>query len=306
MGWQLRDRPKIVKVTKKLAQTFAEMDAAPRDRPLSERRLMVYRKILQEGGFRPVNWASVECKETGGTYRVNGKHTSTMLANLPETPEFYAILEEYTCDTLEDVAKLYATFDSSIQSRNARDIYLSFAATVPELKGLPASHITVAVTGMSMHLQGGNESSKGRDQAADRAENLLEYPEFVLWLSGIFSSGESGGDQSKRGERQQSKHLRRQPVAGAMMGCWLKAKGPANLFWEAVRDETGATPNLPDRKLARFLLTTAVNDGSGAKKFRPVSGREMYVRCIHGWNAWRKNESTNLNYYPDKDVPSFK
>jgi hypothetical protein len=306
MGWRLIDKPKTLKVTKLLAQRFAEMEPAPHDRPLSERRLLVYRRVLKEGGFRPVTWAVANCKETNGTYRVNGKHTSVMLAGVDPLPEFYAVVEEYECDTLEDVAKLYATFDSTTQSRSARDIYLSFAATVTELRDLPAHHISLAVTGMTFHLGNGSSTSvKGvgeRAQAADRAELLLEHPDFVVWMSGVLSSGQV----ANRG-RSQSKHLQRQPVAAAMMGSWTRAKGAATEFWEAVRDETGTSPNLPDRKLARYLMTTGVDTGGGgSRRLRPVPPREMYVKCVHAWNAWRKKETTNLNYYPDAEVPSFR
>lgn len=109
MSWKLISRPKTQKVTKALAKQFAEMDAAPHDRPLSERRLQVYTRLLNEGQFRPVAWTLATCRETGGTYRINGKHTSVMLSNLEDIPEFYVTIEEYSCDTLEDVARLYAT-----------------------------------------------------------------------------------------------------------------------------------------------------------------------------------------------------
>lgn len=301
MSWKLLGKPQTVVVTKELAEKFANMDPAPHDRPLSERRLMVYNRILNDGGFRPVTWASAKCDETGGLYRVNGKHTSTMLAGKDHLPLFYAIVEEYQCDTLEDVAKLYATFDSNIQSRSARDIYLSFAATVPQLANLPRRHITVAVSGMTMHLQGSGEGTKGREQAADRAELLLEYPEFVLWLSGILSADREGSD-----ERKQSRHLDRQPVVAAMMGCWQKNRHDATRFWSAVRDQSGHPNTVPDRKLAHYLLTVGVDSGGGAKRLRPVTPREMYVKCIHAWNAWRKKEETNLRYHADKEIPSFR
>src|SRR4051812_22803639 len=111
MGWKLTGRPKTQKVTKALAKAFVDMEAAPHDRPLSERRLQVYEKLLYMGEFRPVTWASAYCVETGETYRVNGKHTSIMLSGLEVLPDFFVTIEEYECDTLQDVAKLYSTFD---------------------------------------------------------------------------------------------------------------------------------------------------------------------------------------------------
>lgn len=309
MSWKLIGKPSTQRVTKKLATTYAEMDPAPHDRPLSERRLQVYTRQFKDGLFRPCTWASAICKETGGVYRVNGKHTSTLLSGLDQLPEYYVTIEEYECDTLEDVAKLYATFDSNLQSRTARDIYLSFAATVTELNDLPANVIVLAVTGMSVSKgktylnPAGTTTTRG--QPADRAEVLLDHPEFVLWLHSVLSAGPD--NPRGRDGRSQSKHMQRAPVVGAMFDSWNKAKTAATEFWSAVRDESGDSPQKPDRKLARYLLTAGVDMGAGVRsRLRTVTPREMYVKCLHAWNAWRKGETTNLNYYADKEVPTAK
>lgn len=303
MSWQLSSRPQTLKVTKAMAKEFADMEACPGDRPLSERRLAVYEKIMRAGGFRPVTWAKAYCKETDGTYRVNGKHTSTLLAALDRIPEFYCTIESYSCDTLEDVSRLYATFDSTMQSRSAREIYLSFASTVTEYKDLTAKVITSVPPGVSYHIHG---ESYGRVQAAERAETLLEYPEFVLWLSKLLSGGmtahESGNSSSKKSHLK-SNHLYRQPVVAAMFACWSKAKAAATEFWMAVRDETGSRPELPDRKLARWLVTSTLSQREHSR-IRPATIRETYCKSLHAWNAWRKGESTNLNYHPEAKLPA--
>jgi hypothetical protein len=300
MGWKLTEKPKTLKVTKVLAKRFAEMDSCPHDRPFSERRLLVYTRLLKEGQFRPVTWASAFCKETNGLYRVNGKHTSIMLSGLAEMPEFYVTVEEYDCDTLEDVARLYSTFDSGMQSRTARDIYMSFAGTIKELNGLPARTISLAVSGMSYHLNGAVVEGV---QPAVKAERLLEYPDFALWLNNIF--GHMGRPRSAE-SRQTSKYIFRSAVVAAMFGTWLKAKGAAEEFWIKVRDETDPRPDMPTRKLAKWLSLTAVDTGSGTVHVKRASEREFYVRSLHAWNAWRKSEPTDLRYHADKDPPSIR
>ena len=305
MSWKLLDRPKTVKVTKKLATSFAEMDAPPHDRPLSERRMMVYQRLLAEGGFRPVTWATVLCKETSGVYRVNGKHTSTMLSGLDQIPDFYAVIEEYECDTLEDVARLYSTFDSKTQLRSSNDIYLSFAATMPELNGIASRTITVAVAGIDLYISGGSQSGKGSksSSAADRAERLFDNGDFVIWLDSILSGGES---VKREVNRKGSRHLQRASVVGCMFGTWQKAKKESTDFWTGVRDESGVVANLADRKLARYLLTVSVLVGNGSGHTKVASQREVYVKCVHAWNAWRKKENTELKYYADKDTPAIR
>lgn len=299
MSWKLLGKPVTQKVTKKLAKEFAEMDPAPHDRPLSERRLQVYQRLLADGAFRPVTWASAICTETGGVYRVNGKHTSVLLSGIEKLPEFYVTVEEYECDTLDDVARLYSTFDSNLQSRTARDIYLSFAGTVAAFAEVPAKAIVLAVTGMAYHEWMDGDKVH---QPAEKSELMLEYPEFVLWLTTLFNPRAEGGSKSDRNCR----HLQRQPVTSAMFGTWRKSRKDAETFWQLVRDEVGTKPSDPDRKLARYLLQVGVDTGGGAKRVRTADRREIYVKCLHAWNAWRKQEATDLRYHADKDVPAIK
>lgn len=297
--WQLLGRPKTQKVTRSLAKQFAEMDPAPHDRPLSERRLTVYENLIKRNQFRPVTWATAICKETDGLYRVNGKHTSTLLSTVDPLPEFYVTVEEYECDTLEDVAKLYATFDSNMQSRTAKDIYLSFASTVKEFADIPTKIITTAPSAIYYAKFG--ESTHSRTQPADRAEMLLEHPEFVCWLADLITKGSTyEGQRSK----QKCLQLLRIPVVAAMFSAWNRAQKASSEFWSAVRDDSGTAANAPDRKLSRYLLVTGMRKIDRGGKLRIGSDREIYVKCLHAWNAWRKGVTTDLKYYPDAKIPT--
>ncbi len=299
--WKLTTQPKTQLASKRLVQEFVNMDACPRDRPLSERRLDVYRKIIEDGGFRPVSWACTTCGETGGTYRVNGKHTSILLSQLDPLPELYVVVERYHCDTLEDVARLYATYDSRTQSRNASDINMSFAGTVSALALVRKNIINSCVSGMGYCIWGPQTYTD--HSISEKAELLLEHYDFVVWVGETLSYS----PDRKATDRNGNRHLIRQPVIAAMFGCYQKAKTAANTFWSAVRDETGATPNCPDRKISRFLLSTNLDRGGvNAVKDKTASVRSMYVKCIKAWNAWRKGEETDLKYYADKEIPTYK
>jgi len=272
------------------------MDTIPHDRPLSERRLVVYRKILADGGFRPVTWAKCRCKETGATYRVNGKHTSVMLSSMASIPEFYVTVESYEAETLEDVAKLYSTFDSQAQTRTAKDVYLSFAGTVPELRNVPGSLINVATSGICYGKFGDKIYSM---TAPERGEVILDHVEFLTWLNDIMRPNVGNNSQIER-------MLKRSSVIAAMLLTWDKDPKKATEFWEAVRDETGPSPEDPDRRLARFLVVTAVNRGPGSRRnmMNRVDTREMFVKTLKWWNAWREGEKPkNVHYNPDHELP---
>ncbi len=293
--WKLTGHPKTMKVTKAIAKQFAEMEPAPGDRPLSERRLQVYEKIVRDGGFRPCSWAAATCAQTGGQYRVNGKHTATLFSDLDPLPELYAVVEYYECETLEEVAELYSTYDSKIVSRTVSDINRSFARCVPQLADVDQRtiNLTVSAVAYAEHL----DRYKAL-QPAERAEGLLENYDFCLWAYELMGAGNN-----------KYAYLKRLAVFAAMLGSYRKSKTMASKFWAEVRDETGPTPQDPSRKISRFLMLNTTAKGGNrvlaAGRVR-VSDREFYVKCIHAWNAWRKGETTNLNYYATADVPEFK
>lgn len=295
MAFRLTGHPKTHRITETLARKFSDMDPAPDDRPLSENRLAVYRRIIAEGNFRPCQWAAAYCKETGGTYRVNGKHTSTLMATLDPLPELYAVVEYYECDTLHDISRLYSTYDSKIMSRNAADIYHSFAACVPALKDV--SRQTIERVPSAICYATVKEGLKNT-QPQDRAEALIEYPDFAIWVDKIV--GRSGAING---------HLRRVPVMAAMFLTYRKAPRIALDFWTAVRDETGPTPDCPDRKLARWLILNSNNvttrQATKLARFR-IHDREYFVKCIHAWNAYRAGETTRLNYHAKAELPDVK
>jgi hypothetical protein len=290
------EKPKTVLATPALVREFVEMEPAPYDRPLSERRLQVYERILRSGDFRPVVWASAVCAETGVTYRVNGKHTSLLLSRMTPIPEFHVTIERYACETLTEVANLYNTFDSNLTSRTTNDINAAFAASVGALRGVPHRTINLAVSAAAAHKW--DEAELKKVPPAERAEELLDNIDFVQFLCRLIPGGASGSNQVTR-------PLCRVAVATAMLATFRKAPRAAEDFWTQVRDETAPDRDDPTRVLARFLVRSAIAGGKGGGSERKlVTNREMFVKCLHAWNAWRKGERTALNYHAKSPVPA--
>jgi hypothetical protein len=298
MTYEIVGTPETQKVTQSLAVKFRDMDPVPHDRPLNPKRVEAYRKMLAAGLFRPVQWATVHCNETQCTYRVNGKHTSSLFAEYESLPQpLHATIEHYHCDDLDDVARLYATFDSRTQVRTTNDINRAFAAIDEDLAQIPTKIINLCVTAIAY--------CKHQDRyttvpAAERAECLLDETNkhFVLWVHEML--GSSATDKTRL--------LWRAPVVSAMNACYQKSRRDSREFWSAVRDGTGATPAAPDRVLSRFLLAKAVHKPGAAayskKSSQLVTPREMYVKCIHAWNAWRRDTTTDLKYHAQGKIPA--
>lgn len=304
-GWRLVGKPQTVKITRKLATEYALMQPAPGDRPLSERRNDLYKAFIKAKQFRSPEWAEAYCKETGLTYRVNGKHTSGVMSgwNTDEDgpyPDLYATIAKYECDTLGDVAELYATFDSKHTTRSTTDINWMFASAVPELATISKWTIDRIVSGINFHP---TKSTYAEKTAAQRAEVLLTETEFCVWMHEKLLESATAEGTAKR------KMLMRSSVANAIYLTYKVNKADALEFWLAVRDETDPTPDMVTRKLARYLRTATLYRMrvTTAREAKPVADiREMGAKCITAWNAWRKGDSSDLKYYPSAAYPTPK
>ena len=297
MTWELVGKPKSVEITSKLAKEFSEMVASPQERQLSEHRIATYNNEVDNGRFRPCLWAKCFCAETELTYRVNGQHTSTMFfrRDLAQTKPHFAVLEEYICETTEDVAKLYATFDSKMQSRNTSDINRSFAAAVPELSEIPLRTINLLVTGISIDKWG--LSGQKAKTPAERAEVLFDETDFCLWANSILNINGQHGHS----------HLKRIGVVAVMQGSYAKAKAKAEEFWTAVRDESDPSNKATSRKLAHWLIITNSDTAPAVnrrKRFK-ADTHEFVYRCVKAWNSWRKDKETDLKYYANVEIPAI-
>lgn len=296
MAWLRIEKPKTVLARRDLIDEFVNMKPVPHDRPLSERRMMVYERILRNQEFRTVVWASVMCFETGEVMRVNGKHTSLLLSKQDPIPDFHVTVERYQADTLKDVANLYNTFDSSLASRTTADINMAFAATVPELAKIPPKFINLAVSAAAFHEY--DEHTRGRVPPAEKAELLLDIVTFVQWLNRFFPKSHPRSREDMAGARP----LNRSPVVTAMLATYRQGPIVSTRFWEAVRDET-ADKGDPTRTLAKFLTSVVMAGGRGSAG-RAVGFNEVYAKCIHAYNAWRRNEPLErLNYFANAELP---
>jgi len=122
----------------------------------------------------------------------------------------------------------------------------------------------------------------------ERAEALIANVDFASWLHRLANYHQDGG-----------RFLLRGPVVGAIYGTYRKSKSASREFWEMVKTGDGRPAKAPDRKLRDFLMLHSVQSGRGAKLARATIPKEFFVKSILAWNAWRRNEPTDLKYYHD-------
>ncbi len=293
MAWTHLEKPSMVRCTKSLASEFATMDPAPHDRVFRPSIATHLKSSIEEGRFRLADFASVACKETGKTYRVNGKHTSTVLSEMNGhfPKDLWAIVEKYQADTLQDVASLYATFDHMKSIRNRGDINKAFAAANPDLAEVPIKLINVSASGIAYSMW---EDGYASHDAEECAALLCANPDFVLWTYFLL-----------KGDSKKLRHMTRRSVFAAMFKTFNRSQKASTEFWEMVRDESHPTNSHPTRKLSRHLLTHSMRHRDEYGKDCD-SWHSMYARCLHAWNAFRTGSTTDLKYYPKAGTPAAK
>ena len=272
--WREQER-KTVKLTRRLAEKFRDMEPVPRERPLGKARCAELRAAIAAGTFRAPDWATVFCEETGKTVRVNGQHTSTVCSD-PEvdidSKDVKVCIAHYVADTLADVSSLYSTFDLPKSARNTGDINRVYAGSNENLSGISSRIINLCVTGIAISKWGVKLYEK---RVSERAELILVEPAFAMFVDEILK-----GDDSKI--------LKRSGVVSAIYVAWLKSHEKARQFFVAVRDGTGKSPSDPSRYLQKVLLSTSVLTGNGARTGKRCVGQvEIGRECVDAWNAWR-------------------
>jgi hypothetical protein len=284
-------KPEVHKLTRKLAQEFAEMAVAT-DRPLSNDRTSKFRKIVENGQLRNLLWAKYWCEDLKKWLRVSGQHTSTFFTTYEPLPDVFVTIEQYRGSGVEDGVKLFATYDSRQSAKTTGDINSQFQGITPELANVSRRVVNTCVSAFAYAKY---QDAYTKIPAAERAEAMLDNVQFIQWLDGLITSS-AAEDQ-----------LRRSSVVAAMYLTWKKSQKAASDFWTLVRDETGSVPTSPDRMIAKFLNTISIDSGHGARAgaMRKACPREFFVKCIHAWNAWRRNATTDLKYFHNKDIPAI-
>ena len=289
MHYRQSKAPRPVLITKAIAERHAALPMLGMDRKLNPVRLGAYVKMIEAGVMRPVPWAVARCIETCETYRVNGQHTANAYASVAEIPaDSYAIMEEYVCDTIADVAHLWKTYDSALSVRNSTEIMRAFAVTDP-LLGSVATRVLMTIAGsIRVHKDGGLllVGKNNRNDIASRASDLLCETDFAMWVNDTFTIA-------------RHPHLMRTGAIAAMYATWGKCQRDTQTFWTEVREESNPDNRSATRKCAKMLWHMYAD-----KKSNPSTVREQYGRCILLWNAYRKNTSTEVRYIPTGKTPA--
>lgn len=290
MDFKLASQPKIVSITRDLAEQHMELPKINKDRTLKPQRVERWIGEIKKGTMRPVLWARAVCLEDGQTYRMNGQHTATAYMRVERIPDrSYAIVEEYICDTREDLPRLWQTFDSQMCSRTGMDIANAYRSVDDEMESVPTRTLAVAASGIELSQSGGSFMGgfgSFRCPAQDRLDRAMAHRDFILWIDSLL-------------DRHKHQHIYRVGVVAAIFSAWQRCHRDCKEFWTEVRDECNPDIHSASRRTAKWLMQNCAR-----RRANPSVTREEYVRCLMWWNAYRTGGSVDIRYSSNTKIPA--
>lgn len=275
-------------LTREYAEEVATMPKWKGERDLRASRLEFLNARHKDGTFHSPGWAFAWLG--GKRIRVNGQHSSTMLAALNgDFPVGMMVhVREFACDTEQDLADLFNQFDNAGSVRTKKEQIGAHGCIHTEYEGIAKRRLSAATAGIAAFL--GSFGDGRRLATEDQVRLLHSHKEFILWVAPFVGH----------------KLLERMPVVAAIFATWQVSPIAAGEFWTLVNDESHPDVNNPTRFMHR-LLNERYLLGSTAKRNdnrkREWDDRAIYAKSIHAWNAWRRNTKTDGKYYADSPLP---
>ena len=278
----------IKEITHDLATEFSCMPASVTERELDKKRMVHLKDVVINGSALPFAWARAKVLETNEYYRVNGHHSSTMLASLNgELPAgLIAHIDDYEVPTIAHLPWLFRQFDSRKSARTPADISGAYQMVIPELRNANRIAARKAIEGAAWYEKNivGMNVPTGDD--VFELFNRPVYHDFVHMVDRIYSA--------KTPEFSVQ-------VIGAMYGSFEKNHAEAEEFWTDVARQGGShDEGHPTRTLDDWLLKA-----KGAET-RPKP-MEVYRACAIAWNAFRTGRSLDKigKWDPKKGAPEL-
>lgn len=199
---------------------------------------------------------------------------------LPKETRRPVQLHRYSCQSMEDMRRLYASLDAA-KPRSQHDKIAALLSGSDAFPGYKRGHLAHLAQGLALWLWPSG-TTRGLHRASERAYLLLKDYHKVALVAGSIMRESKPADY---------RHLKRAAVMGAMLATCEKAPQIAVEFWRTIRDGLGLVDKEDPRLVLRnWLLTASLVGAEGVVGNAKVVGQEeMYRACIHAWNAYRTN-----------------
>jgi hypothetical protein len=259
-------------LTPELAKTIAEMPGVPGERKLKTGRLAFLHTHVEKGSFVGPNWAVATDRSAGQQYRINGQHSSHMLAALDEAlfpADLIVTVDYYECDSIrEDGPALFDLFDNPKATRSDTEHMGTLRVQFPDLvaAGVDNGFLARVTDGIDLNQKEKRESLLRTNPDSQQADLIMLWPHrdhglyfwddtfraFAIWLW----------------QWKDSKHwgyVSRSGVVSEMLDDYKYNIQIATEFWGFVLYE-----NHPDKDDESHALSTAIDSMREKPKAKPA------------------------------------
>ena len=274
------------------AQKFCAIPASATERERSAKRTKHIEDAILGGRAIIFDWATARIGETGELIRLNGQHSSWVLAQMgEEIPAGLMVhLSHYEVPNKESAALLFRQIDGRQSARSIADIAGVYQGLEPTLASVSKKAGRSAIEGICFFNKKivGLEVPGGDDRF-DLFTHTPYHP-FIQMTGRVLSL--------KTAEFTT-------PVIGAMFGTHEREPDAAEEFWTSVSKQgDDTTLGDPAATLDNWLIGAA-----GSKKGKDeVPGQlEVYNACVRAWNAFRNRKTFGAipKYVAGKAIPDI-
>jgi hypothetical protein len=250
---------------------FVNMKPSITERPLEPNRVAYITNRLAAGLAVPFNWAKAQIEGQPDWYRVNGQHSSTVLAamNGQMPTDLKAHIDLYQVPNKAALVQLFRQFDPKASSRTPLDVTNAYASVNDELNDISRKVIKLASEAIwwcRREIDGETDTAKGDDRYSIVMED--QYVPYMVWL-----------DRSVLTIK--TPELRNIAVLAAAYSTYKVDSTIATEFWEDVARARadGDESDEPASVLDAWLVKVK------EKIIPDVNPRHIYQACIFAWNA---------------------
>lgn len=228
------------------------------------------------------------------TYKLNGQTTCMARLKFNGTANYRVYFDEYKAATMTDAAALYGQFDPSWASRSYGHLFKAYNTNTGMYDRVGNWRILfLSASAIAFDRGGRTEYGRRGMSSEDRCTLPSQEPKKVEILHQICP------------DRDTASHLLRDGVCSAIYQTIKLDPAAAQKFWAKVRDGEMLTRGDPAKRLERYLWSIVRTKANGGGV--PTDPfRKIYAKCIHAWNAFRTNGTTDLKYYVSAPLPEAK
>lgn len=259
-------------LTPEVIKDFRNVKASSTERDLDPARVKHLRRKANAGQLVTFHW--VLAKHKGELIRMNGQHSSEMLAGLDGLlPTGLKVhLEQYEVDSGNDLAILFRQFDDRKSARTAADIAGVYQGLHSDLVAVDKKMAKLAIDGYAWYLRIVEQAAPPVGDGVYALFNEVNLHPYIKWVAELHTS--------------KTREMQVRPVTAAMFATYNTNEQVARTFWDEV--SRGGDPDqddLPQTVLDRWLR--AIYEEGVEDEFSP---RNYYQGCVYAWNAHRDDK----------------